>query len=235
LVPSHASTDDEVPPVSNNRARVYLAGKDPTVRSAISAVICPCAAVLLLVPALARGAGDKEELPPFSEIEKAVRQHFATQPGYSEGGIIVRSEVAELFGTLKGLGWAVAGANDILSQVPKDGEFLTQQLRTKAGAKFARQIARLPEGFDRLEKLSRIPNGRQTIRDLIKGPDGYKLIEYMTTTSGGEQMGRMLSQTPNGRKFNKPTGRIYTVEMLLERLKQEHAAAVQGAAAPAKA
>jgi hypothetical protein len=114
--------------------------------------------------------------------------------------------------------------------VPQDGEFLVTQLRTRAGAKFARQIARLPGGYDRLEKLSRLPNGHQTIRDLIKGPDGYKLIQYMTTAPGGAELGRMLSKAPKGRRFNRPTGRIYTVEMLLERLGQEHRAAVQAAA-----
>jgi len=43
-------------------------------------------------------------------------------------------------------------------------------------------------------------------------------------------LGKQLSNAPNGRNFNAPTGRIYTVAMLLARLQQSHAAAMKAAA-----
>ncbi len=51
------------------------------------------------------------------------------------------------------------------------------------------------------------------------------MIQYMTTAQGGKEMGKMLSQAPQGADFNKPTGRIYTVPMLLKHLQEEYRAA----------
>ena len=45
------------------------------------------------------------------------------------------------------------------------------------------------------------------------------MLQYMTETRGGENMGKQLSKAPKGKNFNKPTGRIYTVDMLLDVLK----------------
>jgi hypothetical protein len=38
-------------------------------------------------------------------------------------------------------------------------------------------------------------------------------------------MGEMISQAPNGQGFNKRTGRIYTEQQLIARLKQSYAKA----------
>jgi hypothetical protein len=82
-----------------------------------------------------------------------------------------------------------------------------------------RQISKMALAYDRIDRLAPLPHGQQTIRDLIRGPDGYKLIAYMTGTSGGTQLGRMLSTSPNAAGFNSATGRIYTAEALIEKLK----------------
>jgi hypothetical protein len=86
-----------------------------------------------------------------------------------------------------------------------------------------------PNGYDRIDRLSRLPLGQQTVRDLIRGPGGEKMVAYMTTASGGKELGKMLSNDPQGKQFNAPTGRIYTVAMLLDRMKQSQAAALKAA------
>jgi hypothetical protein len=92
-----------------------------------------------------------------------------------------------------------------------------------------RRIAKYPEAFDRLDRLSRLPHGKQTIRDLIKGPGGDKMIQYLTTTPGGKETGKMLSEAPKGAKFNASTGRIYTVDLLLQHVKKSLAATQKAA------
>jgi len=161
-------------------------------------------------------------LPKFNKVEEAVRGHLRKQSGYRSGDILSREQVQPVFRELERIGWRVAGQTAILQAVLPDSHPLVRLLRTPSGKKFARQIATVPEGYDRLYRLSRLPDGLQKIGVLIKGPDGYLMIKYMTTTPGGMELGRMLSQTPGGKGFNKPTGHIYTEDMLVDRLREEY-------------
>lgn len=167
-----------------------------------------------------------ESLPKFPAVEKAVREHFAKLPDYRGGEILSRNQVGPIFRILENMGWSVADQKAILEAVLPDTDPLVRQLRTEAGKKFARQVATVPQGYDRLDRLRRASQGQQRVGNLIQGPDGYLMIKYMTTTSGGRELGRMLSRTPGGQNFNKPTERIYTVDQLVDRLKQEYAKTV---------
>jgi len=180
---------------------------------------------LLLLAAEGRTADATKSLPKFSEVKKTVRQYFDQLPGYREGEILSRGQVEPVFRALDKLGWHVAQQKAIVEAVLPDSDPLVRRLRTPKGKKFARQVATVPEGYDRLDRLRRLPLGMQKVQNLIDGPDGYLMIKYMTTTQGGKELGQMLSQAPHGKHFNKPTGRIYTVDMLVERLKQEYAKA----------
>ncbi len=174
------------------------------------------------------GAVKDKPLPSFADVREAVIRHFELLPGYRPGDIIARSDVAPLFGRLGRLGFSVANREAILKKVPTDGDFLVRELRTRRGRKFMRRIANYPDAYDRLDRLSRLPHGKRTVHDLIRGPGGYKMIKYMTTTPGGKNLGRQLSNAPKGTDFNKPTGRIYTVKLLLAHLKLSYAAAKKG-------
>ncbi len=151
-----------------------------------------------------------------------VKLHFEKMRGFQANGIIVESEVAPLFGKLKKTGWNIRkdDRENILKRVLSDNSFLAKELRTPAGRKFAAEIYKYPDGFDRLDRMSRMPQGKDTVKRLIIGPGGYKMIQYMTTAPGGKNLGKQLSNTPKGGKFNSPTGRIYTVKMLLDDLKK---------------
>ena len=155
---------------------------------------------------------------------KAIVRYFEGLPGYQSGGIITRSEVKPIFQHLAKMGHRVTDPQKILKQVLADDAFLVGELRTPKGRKFMARIADYPLAYDRLDRLARLPHGRRIVRDLIHGPDGYKMIEYLTTARGGAELGKMLSKSPKGAKFNKPTGRIYTVNMLLSRLRLRLAA-----------
>ena len=180
------------------------------------------------------GADGPKPLPPFAKIKKAVEEYFQKRPNYQPGGIISQGEVAGVLAELAEMGFSVPDRAEILSDVPGDGESLVVALRTPAGRKFMRRIAVLPNAYDRLDRLMRLPHGEQTVHDLIRGPGGDELIKYLTATRGGASMGKLLSHSSGAADFNKPTGRIYTVAALVDRLQKSYAAASQRASGTAK-
>jgi hypothetical protein len=160
--------------------------------------------------------------PPFPQITAAVGTLFAGQTDYRPGDLISRSQAEMALRKLAAIGFEPANAKDILAGVTADDGFLVTALRTPAGKAFMRKIARYPGGYDRLDRLSRMPHGRQTVEDLIRGPGGEEMIRYLTTSNGGRNLGKQLSHDASGADFNKPTGRIYTVDALLTALKQTY-------------
>ncbi|MBN2022801.1 MAG: hypothetical protein JW809_08385 [Pirellulales bacterium] len=161
-------------------------------------------------------------LPPFSTIEETVKRHFDTLPDVNSTDILARSDVEPLGALLRAAGWLPPDWKDIVGRVPADKSFLVRQFRAPAGRKFAAQIAPYPLAFDRVDRLSQLPDGRKTVLALIRGPDGYKMIEYMTASRGGKNLGKQVAHAPGGKAFNKPTGRIYTLDALLAALRTRH-------------
>jgi hypothetical protein len=158
--------------------------------------------------------------PTFAQVESIVSKELRRLPKYRSGDILSQDQVEPIFARLKNAGWPIRDSQSILNRVLPDGSFLVRSLRTKKGLAFAQQMARIPNGYDRLDHLSKLSTGRETIDHLIKTPKGYELIEYMATTSGGKKLGRILKRTPNGADFNRQTGRIYTERQLLTVLEQ---------------
>jgi hypothetical protein len=183
----------------------------------------PCRRITLvgfsaLVLASLGAAPVKPKLPSFDEVRKTAARYFDEQPSFSADQILSQSQVQGLFEKLKGIGWVVPEPEKILDLVPTDQETLVRDLRTPDGRKFCKQIASLPNAYDRLDRLIRMPTGRSAVARLIKGPDGVWLLQYMTEDSGGKAMGKMLSNTPTGKDFNRPTGRLYTVAAVMNEL-----------------
>lgn len=158
-----------------------------------------------------------DELPTWKQIEQVTTATLVDK-NHPAGTLLSQSRAQEALAALARLGWNVPGQKQLLDRILPDSDFLVRALSTPQGEQFARQIARLPEGYDRVDHLRKLPRGEQTLHDLIQGPDGYKMIEYMTTSAGGKNMGTMLSQDPNGAGFNRPTSRVYTVDDFLAQL-----------------
>ena len=178
---------------------------------------------------------ETKPIPPMSEITAAVKQFFKDQKNYKPGDLITRDQIAPLLDRLQEMGLPLPDKKQILADLPNKKEFLVRQLSTPAGKKFMRQIARYPEAFDRVD-MADSPAARTAKRSSIwiRGPDGYKMIEYMTTAAGGKELGRMLSQAPDGHNFNKPTDRIYTADLLVERLETSRKESIKAAEKKAK-
>lgn len=179
-----------------------------------------CLYPILMASDTAYAAEPRPKLPEYRQVEQAVRAHFKSLANYEPGDIITRSQVEPLFRQDKLMGWLGAERATLLGQLLTDEDFLVTELRSPAGRDFLPQIANYPDGLDRLDRLSRLGQGRKAVHNVITVRDGYKLIETLATTRNGTALGNSLSKSAAGADFNKPTGRIYTVAMLLTRLKQ---------------
>jgi hypothetical protein len=160
-------------------------------------------------------------LPKFEKFAGIVGEYFQAKKK-GPRALLSQGDVRALFPLLEKAGWKVADQNQILKQLLPDNDFMVQQFRTAGGRTFSEQIARLPGGFDRCDRLRRLPRGEGYLSDMIRGPDGYKLFQYMTETEGGTNLGIMLSEVDGGANFNRNTGRIYTIDDLVKRLKTSY-------------
>lgn len=173
-------------------------------------------------PARVAAKQPAKPLPAFKLVEKTVQAHLASIPKYRNGDLLSQSYVEPIFGQLAKHGWKVADQAAILKLVPGDREMMVTKLRSDPNREFMRGVRRYPDGYDRVDHLSRLSDANTLLWRLVAGPDGYKMIQYLTTTPYGANMGEYLSQAPHGKGFNKPTGRIYTEEQLIKRLKQSY-------------
>lgn len=168
------------------------------------------------------GTPKKTGLPEFKEIEKAVAKQLAAAKDYKTGDLLTDASVSPVFKSLEELGWPVKEKKEIERLFLAENDWLVKQFRSKKGQAFMRNVAKNPDGFDRLDRLRRMPGGERQVADLIQSPDGFKMIEYMSTTQGGKNLGKQLSKGKRGENFNEPTGRLYTERQLIDRLKSLH-------------
>ena len=178
------------------------------------------AALLAVLPA-ARAA----DLPGFAKVEAVARRHFATLPGYQTGDLISRSQVQPIFASIDRLGWKVADEATILNSVLSDGNYLVQEFSTPKGQEFMRKVASTPLALDRLDQMARLPGGKLMVKDFLRFPNS----ELTFTSKSGFDVSRLARlQPPDTRSpitqddLNKPTGRIYTVDALVARLRQSY-------------
>ncbi len=187
-----------------------------------------------VLPQAAWGARKSKPLPEFSNVASVAKRHFETIPDYKPGDFISQSDAKPLFDQLHMMGWRVPDRKKILLLLPDDSHYVTQQLRSKKGVKFMRKIASYPDAYDRLYQLGKLQGGRRLVHDLIQGKGGHEMIGYLTSSKGGKNLTKMLADTPHGKNFGEPTGRIYTAEAFIERLKESHEATIQALAARKK-
>ncbi len=196
------------------------------------------AAVAWLVAGLASTPADepaaKKSYPPFSELRKAVLGHFEAKDDFQTNDLITRENVAPLLAKLKKQGFPIADEEAILKRLPAQGDWIVAQWKTPDGRAFLRRTSSSPLAYDRFDRLGATPQGRKAVANLRHGYSGTKVVEYMTTKGLAKELGKQLSNTATGDEFNTPTGRIYTVPMLLDRLQQSYDAALKPAPAKEK-
>ena len=193
--------------MARSNGRKFVAGVSGWI--AIALTVGRCTAI----------AAESPDRPDFAQVEKAAASYFKSLRDYRPGDLLSQREVQPLIKQLRELGWKSLPQKKILEKVLGDSHYLVARFETPAGRKFMRTIAQYPAAYDRLYRLAELPDGRRIVDDLILGRGGHEMIEYLTTSRGGRNLGRQLARTPRGQDFNKPTGLLFTEELLLAELK----------------
>lgn len=187
------------------------------------------ATFLLCIPA--RSVSAESKLPDWQKVREAAEKHFGKQRDRQPRDIISRSDVSGVLLEIEKTGWQVPDQNSLLDQVLGDQHVLVATLRSPKGRRFMSQISGRTGMYDRLDRVSEAAGGAQLIRDIVKLPDGEK---YAKPKSGGgvPDLVDLLPKNASGKTrripdYDKPTGRLYTVDDLLNRLNQIYVQASQ--------
>lgn len=151
-------------------------------------------------------------------IEKLVATHLKNNPDYKAGDLITQRDVEPIFNELIEQGRPPADNESLYDAFLPDRDYLALSLRTPEGLKFMRAVAKLPQAYDRLERLSWSATGRKMLAELIAAPDGPRMFEQILSPEGMAKIEETLKSDPRGGNFQLPTGKIHTADELLERL-----------------
>lgn len=166
----------------------------------------------------------KKAMPSFQAVQATVERHFKARHHYQPGDVLARGDVGPILTALDSLGWKVSDRKDILDQFLPDDYYLVRALRSPNNGPFMRQVGQVPNGYgyDRLDRLSRMGDGEIIVSRLMEEPGGWNLVDIMSESREGPGMAQAFSMGPGGKDFTKPTGRIYTEQQLIARLKQSY-------------
>ncbi|MFV1964220.1 MAG: hypothetical protein ACC628_02265 [Pirellulaceae bacterium] len=173
----------------------------------------------------------EEQPPSLAVVQHLVNSHFSARRDFQKGDLISKRDVLPIFTELQGLGWKVADQAEILSLVLDDGSAVVQTTRTRNGKKFMRKVSGYRLIYDRLDRITREPGGRRLLADLVKLPDAERYAK-MKSRRGALNMLDFLPKNRSGKRrriadYEKPTGRIYTIDAFLKRLQQSHSKALR--------
>jgi hypothetical protein len=184
---------------------------------------------ILILGLVANSAtAEEEKLPSFGDVAKVVETSLAHR---GSGDIISRGDLGPVFRDLDILGWTVEDEKEILQQVLASGDPIVTTLRSNRGRKFIRQVAGYRLIYDRLDRIAQQPGGQRLIQDLIKLPDAARYAK-MAPARGVPGMMEFLPKDRSGKTrkvkdYNKPTGKIYTANEFLKRLRKSYDEAVR--------
>ncbi|MCA9197119.1 MAG: hypothetical protein KDA87_06245 [Planctomycetales bacterium] len=179
------------------------------------------AAVLLLSWPQVVWSGEPFVIRQFGDVERLVSHHFGQLEGYEPGDIISQGQTDPLFKMMATSGWVISDLDELNSLILKDGDFLIRELNTPKGRAFRKKIGDSPRSLTLLDRMSEMSNGRASVHDMIyKLPDGHKIVDTMMNSKRGERLLNRLSKSNSGGNVQKPTNKLYTVELLKKRLGQ---------------
>ena len=166
------------------------------------------------------------KLPPFSDVQKVVEDSFASQKGREPKDLISRSEAEQALQKVQELGWDIEDMSEIAELTLPDQHVMVKTFQTKDGRRFMRHISGRELMYDRLDRISEVSGGSRLIQDIVKLPDGER---YARPKPGGG-IPDLLDLLPKGASgqtrripdYHKPTGHLYTVEALIERLSESY-------------
>jgi len=184
----------------------------------------------LILTRLSTDSVAADQLPSFATLQRVVAQRLAAR---APGDLISQGDVAPVFQDFERLGWAVADRKDINDKLLADSDPVVAALRSRRGVKFMRQVSGYRLIYDRLDRIARESGGTRLIQDLIKLPNAARYAKAKPPR-GVPEMHEFLPKGQSGRTrkvtdYTKPTGKLYTADDLLKRLRKSYDRAVQAA------
>ena len=186
-------------------------------------------ALVILVVAGGPWLKAAEVLPEWAAVRDVTNSFFAEQHDRQPGDILSKADAQPLFSELNRRGWKVADQQEILAQMLGENDLVVRVLRTAEGRRFMRKVSGEKLIYDRLDRIARESGGPQLIEDLVKLPNGERYARTKPAR-GDPNLLDLLPKTGSGKRrqikdYDRPTGRIYTVDDLLKRLEESHARA----------
>jgi hypothetical protein len=182
-------------------------------------VIVACIAI---VTSIASASPPADAKPSWEKVSKAFDAYFAKLPGHHPQALITQTSVEPLWNDLSRAGWKLSEGDRaaVMKRIPTDKEFFVRQLQTTKGRRFMRTVAtKYPDIYDKLDMLSQTDGGgKPAVSGLIAAPDAELTVKYMFSKGGKSSWAELL---PQRKKFNQPTGRIYTAEELKKQLQSQ--------------
>lgn len=166
------------------------------------------------------------EKPPFDQIEQIARRHFLAIRGYHEDQLLVESEVREFLPQLRQLGWWSFPWRRLPRYSLADNQFIVSIVYVKHPPVELSTCLKAPERvYNRMERLSCSPIGRILLLELSQRDDFYTVILQEPAQLCVES--ELLSEFEVAAaiellNIDEPTGRVYTLQQLLESLRHEY-------------
>ena len=156
------------------------------------------------------------------DMQKVVKKSFEGKKKYQKGDLISQDDVKAALKSLETAGWAPADSKQIIADTLPASDFLVKELSDTRGRRFMRQVSGYKLIYDRLDRLAREAGGQTMLKAVLNLPDGYRYAAYPTRPEIPDLVDflpkRGNSRTRVVKDYDKPTGRIYTEEDLMERL-----------------
>ena len=164
--------------------------------------------------------------PSLKEVGTIARAQLGQREGYQPGDLIYQTDVKRVLKALAAAGWRPVDQKQILADTLPENNALVGILSTRRGTRFMRKIKDEELIYDRMDRVCRVSGGERMLADIAKLPNGEKLAK-MSRPHGVPGFLDLLPKSSSGKvrsikDYTKPTGRIYTEELLLERLKESY-------------
>ena len=186
----------------------------------VAAVSSIATALLTLKPVQAEEAAPSKSPPPLTRqaIEEIVSRNLRNDPLYMPGDVICQSDVEPIFNELIERGYRSADNEGLYDSFLSANDKFIKSMRTPEGRMFMRSVAKLPEAYDRLERLSWSNTGRALLAEMIASGDGKKAMEHILSDEGAKLVEGLLAKDPRGQNFRLPTGKVHTANELIDHL-----------------
>lgn len=161
-------------------------------------------------------------------MEQLTRQHLAALPAKPYSDLIIWEEISPLLDEIERRGWDMPYREGLQEVMIGKSDFLSQFAQSRHGSKWLK-ASNSKLLLDRVDRISRVSGGQQTLKRVAKLPNGK---QYARPKAGDFQPGlvELLPPAKYGRKrkipdYNKPTGRAYTVDQVVDKISELHAEA----------